>query len=152
MYKSQTARGILMGLAIAVATLLVFQVGQMVGYRKARFAENFSNNYERNFLGHKGVDLRVAPNRIPSGHGAAGEIVSIVLPHIMVAGPDNLERAIYIGSSTVIRRFQNEADVSTLKVGEHVVVLGNPDDVGQISAKFIRIIPARMDNFKNKIQ
>lgn len=142
-HKSKTIRGILIGLGIAILLLVIFQAGQAFGYRKARFAGNFNNNFERNFLGSKGGGIRsVMSERLPGGHGAIGEIVSINLPQLVVAGPDNLEKTVNITTSTLLRRFQDEIDISELKQGEFIVVLGNPNESGQIEAKLIRVMPS----------
>lgn len=151
-HQSKTIRGILIGLAVAVILLIVFQAGQAIGYRKARFAGNFGNNFERNFLGSRSGGIKMNFNGgIPGGHGAAGEIISIDLPQIIISGPDKLEKTILIGTSTLIRRFQGDIKVSDLQQGEFVVVLGNPNDAGQIEAKLIRIMPAPLDGFTKQI-
>src|SRR3989344_5629856 len=140
-HQSKTMRGILMGLAIAVVLLAVFQAGQVIGYHKARFAGSFGNNFERNFLGSRSGGIKMNFNGgIPSGHGAAGEIISVNLPQIIVSGPDKLEKTVLLGTSTLIRRFQGDIKGSDLRTGEFVVVLGNPNDAGQIEAKLIRIM------------
>lgn len=140
-------RKILIGLGIAIVALLIFQAGMMVGYHKARFAGNFGNNFERNFLGPRdhGMGMMFG-KKMPGGHGAVGKIINIALPELTIAGPDNLEKTISIGTSTLVRRFQDETQASTLKVGEFVVVIGNPTTAGQIEAKLIRVLPTPPEN------
>jgi hypothetical protein len=80
---------------------------------------------------------------LPGGNGAVGKIVSINLPTIVVASPDNIEKTINISDNTLIRQFRDTLNAKDLTVGEHVVVLGeisNPDN-GVIDAKLIRLIP-----------
>ena len=69
------------------------------------------------------------------------EIISLNLPKIVISEPNKLERVVIVSSTTLVRRFQEEAKVSDLKTGDFVVVLGNPNDVGEIEAKLLRIMP-----------
>lgn len=142
-HKSQKVRGILIGLGVAVLVLVIFQAGMVAGHSKAKFGARFVDNFERNFVGPRGGGLggRLPGQGVPGGHGAVGEIVSISLPLVVVAGPDNLEKTVSVSTSTLIRRFQNEISETDLKTGEFVVVLGNPNDEGQIEAKLIRVMP-----------
>ena len=95
-HKSQKVRGILIGIGVAILVLVIFQAGMVAGYHKARFGARFGDNFERNFVGPKGRNFedRLPGPGMPGGHGAVGEIVSISLPQIVVAGPDNLEKMI----------------------------------------------------------
>lgn len=150
-HKSKTVRVVLIGLGVAVLVLVIFQAGMVAGYRKARFAGNFNNNFERNFLGPRGGGMRSMMNeRLPGGHGAVGEIISINLPQLVVAGPDNLEKTVNIATTTLLRRYQDEISASDLQQGEFVVILGNPDGTGQIEAKLIRVMPTPPEGL-NKI-
>lgn len=142
--QSQTFRGIIIGLILAIIGLIIFQAGVAVGERKATFSQRFGDNFERNFRGSDGG--RMFPGfpgegPMPSGHGAVGEIISITLPSVIVAGPDNLEKTIVIGTDTRIREFQSELTSNDLKVGDHIVTLGEPNEEGQIEAKLIRLLP-----------
>lgn len=142
-HKSKTVRGILIGLGVAVLVLGIFQAGMVAGYNKARFGGRYGDNFERNFIGPREGDFgeRFSDQGMPSGHGAVGEIVSITLPKVIVAGPDNLEKIILIGDKTIIREFRNQMPNTDLKIGDHVVVLGSPNSEGQIEAKLIRVLP-----------
>jgi hypothetical protein len=44
-------------------------------------------------------------------------------------------------SDTEIRRFKDVIQLNDLKVNEPIVVIGEPNDSGQIIAKFIRMMP-----------
>lgn len=143
-HQSKIVRGILIGIAIMVVALIIFQAGQVTGYRKARFAGNFGSNFERNFVGPKGGNMMVGGGfgmMTPSGHGAVGEILSISLPQIIVLGEDNLEKVVIVAEYTDVHQFRENLSVSDLKIGDRVVILGNPNENGQIEAKLIRIMP-----------
>jgi hypothetical protein len=124
----------------------------VAGYHKARFGARFGDNFERNFIGPRRGNFsgRLPGPGMPGGHGAVGEIISISLPQIVVAGPDNLEKTVLVGTSTMVREFRNEITADKLRVGDFIVVLGNPNDEGQIDAKLIRIMPPPPDKNANK--
>ncbi len=114
-----------------------------VGYRKAAFGHGMGNSFERNFVEGRGPGVMLfssPPIGIPGGHGAAGEIISISLPNIVVSTPDKLEITIVVNETTEIREFRETLKKEDLKVGERIVVLGVPNDEGQIEAKLIRLM------------
>ncbi|MHB1316748.1 MAG: DUF5666 domain-containing protein [Minisyncoccota bacterium] len=142
--QSKSFRGILIGLGISIVTLTIFQVGVSVGYRKAIFSHRLGDNFEKNFKDPRGgFGFKGDPREMdmPGGHGAAGKIVSISLPVIIVAGPDNLEKTVVVNDDTEIREFRNNITKDKLQVGSYIIVLGTPDDKGQIDAKLIRLAP-----------
>jgi hypothetical protein len=147
--KSITANRILIGLGVVCGAAVVFSLGTMAGYHKARFAEHFGENYERNFFGERqGRDDRGfmgnMHNRFdlpPSGHGAVGRVLSVSLPNFVVIGSDNLEKVITVTNETLVRKFREEATTADIAVGMSVAVLGDPNELGAIQAKFIRVMP-----------
>ncbi|MDD5721116.1 MAG: DUF5666 domain-containing protein [Candidatus Pacebacteria bacterium] len=143
-HKSKTVRGIIIGLGVAVLVLGIFKLGQVSGYHKARFSQKFGDNFNRNFVDPRGEgffkDFSGGLDPI-GGHGAVGKIVSIALPLIVVAGPDNIEKTIMISESTEIRKYRDDITTTDLKVGDFIVVLGTPNDDGQVEAKLIRTLP-----------
>ena len=141
---SSLFRGILMGLAIAVVALVVFQSGVAFGERRSQFSHRFGDNFERNFHSPEGRMMMPRDARggtPPSAHGAMGSVVSVALPLVVVAGPDKLEKTIVITKDTVIREFRNELQAGDVIVGKQVVVLGEPNEEGQIVARLIRMVP-----------
>lgn len=143
-HKSKTVRGVVIGLGVIVLVLGIFKLGQVSGFQKARFSERFGNNFNRNFIDpreggfFKNFSDRKGP---PGGHGAVGKIVSIQLPFIVVAEPDNIEKTIVISDSTEVLKYRDDITTTDLKVGDFIVVLGTPNDNGQIEAKLIRTLP-----------
>lgn len=148
--QSESFRGILIGLGIAIIALIIFQTGVSVGFRKATFGHRFGDNFERNFKDPRGGNFAFPGDpsgmSMPSGHGAVGKIVSIALPLVVVAGPDNLEKTLVINEDTEIREFRNAITKDKLQVGNYIIVLGTPNDLGQIEAKLIRLAPAPKSN------
>jgi hypothetical protein len=140
--KSQSFRGIIIGIVIAVIMLLIFQAGVFVGYRKASFAYRFGDNYYQVF------DKRApSPFGFPlhdkfrASHGAAGEVMSISLPNLVVVGPDSVEKTVLISDDTLVRKLDGEVKPEDIKTGDFLVVIGTPEENSQIRAKLIRILP-----------
>lgn len=138
--QSKTVRGIIIGIFIVVIFLMVFQAGVFVGYRKATFSDHLGNNYYRAF-NSRGNFAGLPPSDFPGGHGAVGKIVRINLPTIIVTGPDNVEKIVLIKDNTEIKRFRGKVSVTDLKVDDLAIILGTPNDQGQIEAKLIRLLP-----------
>ena len=146
--QSQSFKGVIIGLCIAIMVLIIFQAGIAVGERRSSFAHRFGDNFERNFKDPRGggfMPRGFSGGDMPGGHGAVGEIISVTLPNIIVSGPDNLEKTVVVNDSTEIREFRNTLKASDLKVGEFIVVLGSPNDSGQVEAKLIRLVPPPPD-------
>lgn len=129
---------------IAIAALIIFQAGQFVGLKRAEFSFRMADNYYNNF-DHRGMMGFAGGNMMrgnfTESHGASGKIIKINLPNLTVSTPDNFEKSIYISSSTIIREFRDSIDPSKLKVDDFVVAVGEPNNNGQIEAKFIRVMP-----------
>jgi len=134
-HKSKTVRGIIIGLGIAILVLGIFKLGQVSGYHKARFSQRFGDNFNRNFVDPRGEGFfKDFSDRedLPGGHGAVGKIVSIALPLVL-------------SDSTEILKYRDDITTTDLKVGDFIVVLGTPNDDGQVEAKLIRTIPPPPD-------
>lgn len=134
---------LIFGLLALAILLLVFKLGMIVGRQQAGFAERFGDNYHRTFVDphsrfwNELADRRPPPNQ----HGAVGEIVSLTPTVAVIAGPDKLERSVQLhATSTLVRRFRDEATLADLRVGDRVVVLGTPTTDGELAATLIRII------------
>ena len=140
---------LIIGLIIALVVLLViFQAGRFVGFRQAMFSGRLGDNYYRALEGpSRGGPLGMKGSRgfwsddLPNSHGAAGKIIKINLPTLVVIGPDNLEKVIKVGGDTIIRSFRNAIKASDLKVGDSIVTIGTADESSQIVAKLIRLLP-----------
>jgi len=126
---------------------LVFQAGMFVGFKKASFSRDWGNNYERNFGPRRGVPDFMIDNmrEIPNAHGAIGKIIKVELPNIVVLDKDQTEKIIIIKDDTSILERREVLNKESLAVDQFIVVIGNPNDKGQIEAKIIRIMPAPED-------
>ncbi len=60
---------------------------------------------------------------------------------MVVKGRDNVEKIILIKDDTIIERFKETIKLTDLKVDDYIITIGDPNDAGQIEAKFIRFLP-----------
>lgn len=128
--------------------VLVFQLGVVVGYKKASFSYRLGEEYHRSFNGPKSgmMPRDLGPKPFFEAHGATGKIINLDLPIFVVQSPDGSEKLVKITSSTIIRQFRDNLEVSDLKLDDLVVVMGVPSEEGQVEAKLIRIMPALPEN------
>jgi len=120
------------GVAIIIA-FGVFQAGVFVGFHKARFMNRFGDNYMKN---------------VPGGHGAIGKVISVASSTIVVS-EKNVEKIVAINAETKIAQRRNSATSTDIKAGDFIVVIGEPDETGQVVAKFIRLMPPPPHDKKN---
>ena len=125
-----------------ILALVIFQAGVTVGFRKAHFAKSWNDNYFKNFGPHKKGFPVPMPGQFPNAHGTIGKIISVNFPTFIVEDRDKTEKIITLTDTTKIRKMDNDGQQADLSVDTYVVVVGDPNDQGQINAKFIRIIPA----------
>lgn len=141
--QSKLFRGVIVGVGICTIALIIFAGGVAIGGRKALFACKWNENYNRNFGGRAGFFPPEPPpfrGHMVGAHGVLGSIVSVLEDSIVVQGKDGIERNIMISDDTNIRRDNAKADRNALKIGDAVMVFGEPDDSGRIKAVMIRIL------------
>jgi hypothetical protein len=135
---------IIVGIIIFVYSVCVFGTGVFVGGMKARFSYRWAENYHRNFGGPENgfmFDMRMSPlnGEFIQGHGVFGEIIQIKDSDIVIKSQDNAEKVVIFNKDTAITVGRRTITKSDLKVGEQVVVIGSPNDKGQIEARLIRV-------------
>ena len=144
-FESKVLVGILYGIGIVIIVLVIFSAGVSVGFHKASFGRNWGDNYSKNFgNGDRGWPLGGPEmmNSFPNAHGVNGKIIKIELPTVIVADRDNLEKVVLIKDDTKIQRMRENITTDDLKIDDFIVVIGSPNNQGQIEAKLIRIMPA----------
>jgi len=145
-FQSKIFKKVLGGIGIAALALLVFQAGILVGYRKAVFGYRWGENYHRNFGGPReglfGHMRELGANDLMNSHGTFGKIIKIELPHITVEGENKTEKIILVNNTVTIRKFRDTVTPADLKINDYIVVIGEPNDAGQVEAKLIRVLPA----------
>lgn len=131
--------------------LVSFGAGVKVGLGKAFFSMHFGQNYERNFLGADrdggrdgrpgGMMGKMMDRGVRSGHGVAGEILSVNGETVIIKDRDNQEVTVRLSEITIVNRGPETVASTTLVTGERIVVVGKPGDDGVIGAQLIRVFP-----------
>jgi len=127
-----------------IVLLVIFWLGMFVGRNRAMFSYRWGENYHRNFGGPRegflGGFFSDRTDFIES-HGVFGQIIKIDGSTLVVKGGDNVEKIILTKDDTSVMRFQTRVKLSDLKVDDYIVVVGQPNESGQIEAKLIRVMP-----------
>ena len=141
-FQSKIFQVIVIGIAVLIVILLVFKAGMMVGIKKADFSCRWSDNYHRNFGGPKGGFWGGFGDRdFMDANGTFGQIIKIEGNLLTIKGNQNTEKVILLNENTVIKSMQDTIKATDLKVDDNIVVIGEPNQTGQIAAKLIRIVP-----------
>jgi hypothetical protein len=145
-FESKKFRVALMIIGGLVVLLVVFQAGMTVGFRKAGFSYRWAENYHQNFAGPRegffGNFMRDMMSKdFINGHGVFGQIIKIDGSTLAIKGADNAEKTILLKDDTAIERFRETIKPADLKAGDQIVIIGEPNDSGQIEAKLIRVMP-----------
>ena len=120
----------------------MLSLGIFVGFKKAGHSYRWGENYERNFGGPPGFFKGdFLGNGFMGAHGVSGQIIKIDSSTLVIKGKDNMEKVVLIKDDTVIERLRETIKLNDLKVDDNIVVIGQPNEAGQIEAKFIRILP-----------
>jgi len=141
-FQSKTFYVILIAVIALAVALLIFKIGMFVGFKKTGFSYNWSENYHRNFAGPAGGFFRDFGGRdFIDSHGVFGQIIKIDVPILVIRGRDDIEKIVLAQDKTVIKNFRNTIKLSDLKVDDYIVVIGSPNQAGQVEAKLIRLVP-----------
>ena len=167
MIQSKTFKIISITIGIFLVLIIIFGAGVAVGFRKAKFSNDFGKNYEQNFMGSRfndfrggmmGGELRGGPGDmmglardfegrgLRNAHGLAGTIISIDNNNIVVKDRDNKENTVTVNDQTLIKSQQDNLKVGDLKVNDQIVVMGNPSDNGVVNASLIRVFANNQPN------
>lgn len=128
-------------IGVVVIALLIFHAGVVFGSHRNSFGgpsgrPGMDRGFRSPFL-PSGFEL--PHGFIQSNHGAVGAITAITLPTFTMETRDGTSQTILISTTTMIRGMEG-GDTGALSVGNKIVVLGEPDSQGHISAKLIRIV------------
>ncbi|KKT29274.1 hypothetical protein A3G55_02830 [Candidatus Giovannonibacteria bacterium RIFCSPLOWO2_12_FULL_44_25] len=142
--KQKTFKLAVLSIGALILLLLVFKAGVFVGYKKASFSYSWGENYHRNFAGPRGGFLSdfgrgFEDKDFIGAHGTSGSIIKIDGSTLMIKGGDNVEKTILISDQTTIASRRKTIKAGDLKVDDRVVIIGSPNEQGQIEAKFIRL-------------
>ena len=143
-FQSSAIKVILLTIAILIILGFVFNAGMFIGMRKANFSFTWADEYHRNFGGPQAGFLRSFADmgkEFINSNGAVGQIININDQKITVKDRDNTEKIILITNETSIVRQKNNIETGDLKLNDFVVIIGEPNNNGQIDAKLIRVMP-----------
>lgn len=141
--KIRTTLWILGGL---ILLFVAFGLGVALGYRRAGFAAGFDADYYRNFIGAGATSVAPAGFMMPPPptvtHGVVGTVIDLGTSTVSVENGEGNERSVEVPSGTVIREGDQTIVIGNMAVGDQITVIGEPNDQGQIVARFIRIFSA----------
>jgi len=146
---SKTYTAIALSVALVAVIVLIFSIGMYAGFHKARFSYQWGENYHKNFGGPRGGLFRDFGGKdLIDASGVAGQIMKInpstgsgQAATLVIKGRDNTEKIILVKEDTTIMRFKESVKLADIKLDDFVVAIGEPNDQGQIEAKFIRTMP-----------
>ncbi|KKR43131.1 MAG: hypothetical protein UT79_C0009G0005 [Candidatus Moranbacteria bacterium GW2011_GWC2_40_12] len=140
--KSRLFIGIIMGIFCLALLVGSFQIGMMIGFRKAQVSYAWSEHYDRNFGGPRRaiMGMPIGTPQFMGAFGNFGTIIRIDDPAIIVSGSNNTERIIITDSKTQFINMQDKILRTDLKLGDNIVIIGESDDQGQIMARLIRLL------------
>src|SRR3989344_301184 len=141
---------IIIGLVSFTALVLVFGAGVKVGTLKARYSYRWAENYHKNFAGPRGgffdnFRRGFDDDDFIEAHGVFGSVIKIDTltssgqATLIVKGKDNVEKTILVSDKTTISNRRDVIKFDGLKIDDQVVIIGSPNEQGQIEAKFIRV-------------
>ncbi|MDP3956879.1 MAG: hypothetical protein Q8Q10_00035 [bacterium] len=139
---------------VFLVAIVSFAGGLAVGFHKARFSYAFGENYERNFIGgprgmmpgerggmmeRAGFPGAFDGRDFRNAYGTTGTILSISDSTIIVKDKDDKENAVAAREETLIKSGRATVTLGNLKVGDRIVVVGQPGDNGVVNATLIRV-------------
>jgi len=143
--SSYTFKKILWIIGGIAVVFLIFGFGVMIGYHSAIFSSSWGRNYYRNFYGN-------GPQNGPMGefiartpfndHGVTGSVIDVSSSTISIRDNDNDERSIAVSSDTIIKKMDNTISVDMINIGDRIAAIGEPNENGQVRARFVRVFDA----------
>ncbi|MDD2646717.1 MAG: hypothetical protein PHV78_02920 [Patescibacteria group bacterium] len=141
-FQSKQFKIIFIGVVGVIMLLLIFKIGMMVGFKQADFSYRWGDNYHTNFAGPQGGFLLRDFNgrEFMDAHGVFGQIIKIDNPMIITRGPGDMEKIVLVKNNTIINRLRDRIEIDDLRPDDFIVVIGAPNNIGQIEARLIRMV------------
>lgn len=150
--ESKLFKTIVLSIVALIMLVFVFGLGVFVGTKKANFSFRWADQYHRNFGGPQGGFFNdMASRQFADANGVFGQIIKIDEQNLTIKGKDNVEKIILVNNETTINFQRVTIKLSNLKIDDVVVVIGEPNDNGQIEAKLIRVLPPPPVSFNTDI-
>jgi len=146
--ESKLFKGIILGIAGLIVLAVVFGLGVSVGTQRANYSFRWADQYHRNFGGPQGGffgDFFGSEKELPNANGSFGQIIKIdqTSQSLTIKDIGNVEKNILLNNQTTIVSQRKTLKLSNLKLNDNVVVIGNPNNSGQIQAELIRVMPQK---------
>ena len=147
-FETKKFEKIILVVSIFILALVIFQLGVFVGFHKASFSNRWGENYRETFGGKHGGMMRMMwrDDDYSTAHGAVGKIIKLELPKIIMIGSDNVEKVVVLKNDTVVLSSRDKISATDLKVDDYIVTIGSPNNLGEVEAKLIRVMPTLMMN------
>lgn len=140
--RSKAFHYTLVGIGVTVIAIVVFQAGVFVGFRKASFSYEKGEHYYRAFGEMKrGPMPGMMREDFPVAGGAVGKVIAMDPPLFTIEDRDGTEKIIRTDASTTLREARTTQPITELREGDMVVIIGTPNDNGEVVAKLIRLMP-----------
>jgi len=141
-FQSKTFKIITWCVAGFIVLFFVFNLGVFVGTQKASFSFRWAEQYHNNFAGPaNGFFQEVANGDFMESNGVFGKIIQVNENTLIVKGRNDTEKIISVSDKTTIKYQNKNISISDLKIDQEVVIIGEPNDAGQIEAMLIRVMP-----------
>lgn len=156
-FHAKTFKVIFVCILAIIILISIFAAGELIGFKKAEFSYRWNNNYEKNFIGSRsgfggpmgemmGTPFDLRSKNLMGSYGTFGIVIKInnssPTPSILVQDQNKTEKIIVITKNTTINKFRDVITVENINVNDRVVIIGSPDNFGQIEAKLIRVMPS----------
>lgn len=134
-------------LIIFVLFLLIvaFKLGTYWGYKKATFLNNWWQGYQKNFgpMGYQGGFFnkmkRFDKDFMFKSYGLSGKVILIKDNSFILEDKDGFEKIVLVLGNTIFKKNGWNIKFTDLKEGDFVIVIGLPNQNGEIEAKLIRV-------------
>jgi hypothetical protein len=144
-FQTKTFTKILWAVGGLIVACLIFQAGVSVGFYKAAFSYRLGDEYHSVFGERKQMPQDFLGQGFSDAYGASGDILKIDLPNLVVEGQNSVEETVVLSTSTIFRKMRDTIKATDLKPDDFIVVIGQPNDKGQIEASLVRVMPPPPD-------
>jgi hypothetical protein len=141
---------LLIVLAAIVILVFIFSLGLFVGHGKSRFSRAWGENYCGNIMGPGRPGMMEFDRPGFNAHSGLGQIIKIDQSSLVIKDQANIEKTILITDKTAIIRDNQNIKITDLKVDDKIVVIGRPNNQGQIEPNLIRVLPAQAPVLPNR--
>ncbi len=128
--QSKWLRYGLAALGVMLVLSIVFGAGVVVGRWSASDARSNAPLLERGFL-------------FSGSHGAIGTLQAVQEKSLTLELRDGTTQTISIDYKTRLERKQKKITLADLRTGERLLVVGTPDEQGQIKGRLIHVLEPR---------